>query len=137
LSDGADALNQARAAGQPPGSAIYFAVDYDASHADIDGPVNAYFGGVRAALNGAAGYRVGVYGSGLSCGAMVDRGLATASWLSQSRGFCGTLDYAQAMRYDLIQLQGLRISVDGQLLDIDPDTSNPDRDPGLFRPVAG
>lgn len=136
LSDGADALNQARAVGQPPGSAIYFAVDYDATRADIDGPVGAYFGGVRAALSGAAGYRVGVYGSGLCCGAMIDRGLASVSWLSQSRGFCGTLDYAQNMRYDLIQTQGVRISIDGILLDIDPDASNPDRDPGLFLPLA-
>lgn len=134
--DGADALAQARAAGQPPGTAIYFAVDYDATRADIDGPVGAYFSGLRAALNGAAGYRIGVYGSGLCCAAMVDRGLASLSWLSQSGGFCGTQAYAQAMRYDLIQSLGTRISLDGAALDIDPDASNPqrspDHDPGLF-----
>ncbi|MEH6434386.1 DUF1906 domain-containing protein [Massilia sp. DD77] len=134
--DGAAALAQARAAGQPTGSAIYFAVDYDATRAGIDAPVSAYFSGVRAALNGAAGYRLGVYGSGLCCGAMLDRGLASLSWRSQSGGFCGSRDYAQAMRHDLIQSLGTRLSLDGAALEIDPDASNPQRgpehDPGLF-----
>lgn len=136
LQDASDALRQARALGQPPGSAIYFAVDYDASRAEVDGPIADYFSGVRAALNGAAGYRIGVYGSGLCCGAMVDRGLAALSWLAQSRGYCGSEAYAQAMRYDLIQSLGARISVDGAPLDIDPDASHPERDPGLFMLAA-
>lgn len=132
LLDAAAALEQARAVGQPAGSAIYFAVDYDATRTDIDGPISAYFGGARLVLSGTADYRIGVYGSGLCCGAMTDRALASLSWLSQSRGFCGTQAYAQAMRYDLIQESGARINIDGAALDIDPDASNPQRDPGLF-----
>ena len=134
--DAKRALAQARDCMPQEKSPIYFAVDYDASRAEVDGPIADYFSGVRAALNGAAGYRIGVYGSGLCCGAMVDRGLAALSRLAQSRGYCGSEAYAQAMRYDLIQSLGARISVDGAPLDIDPDASHPERDPGLFMLAA-
>lgn len=41
--DGAAAWNEAHAVGQPPNTAIYFCVDYDAPREDIDGPILAYF----------------------------------------------------------------------------------------------
>jgi len=44
------AYYQARAVGQPNGSAIYFAVDYNAPDRDIVGAVQQYFRGVRTAL---------------------------------------------------------------------------------------
>lgn len=92
LADGAQAYRMARESiGQPFGSAIYFAVDYDPTQADIDGGISNYFTGVHAALyvanDGAPSYRVGVYGSGLCCGALVERDIAVLSWLSQSTGF--------------------------------------------------
>ena len=64
---------------------------------------------------------------------MLDRGLATLSWLSQARGFAGTQGYAHAMRYDLLQWMAARITLDGALIDIAPDIGNPGRDPGLFQ----
>lgn len=60
--DGAEALQLARAAGQPPGSAIYFA------------------------LGGAAGYRVGGHGSHAWCLSLVDRGLGAELRLSPVLG---------------------------------------------------
>ena len=42
LLDGADALRLARAAGQPPGSAIYFGLGVGATRADIDGVLHHY-----------------------------------------------------------------------------------------------
>ena len=67
-SDAVNAYRQARALGQPSGSAIYFAVDYDAPARDMAGAVQQYFRGVHAGLAAAGGgsqpYRVGVYGSG-------------------------------------------------------------------------
>ena len=42
------AYQQARAVGQPNGSAIYFAVDYNAPERDIFGAVQQYFRGIRA-----------------------------------------------------------------------------------------
>ena len=138
LADGAAAFRMARESiGQPFGSAIYFAVDYDPTQADLDGPVGNYFTGVHAALHaameGRPSYRVGVYGSGLCCGTLVETGAASLSWLSQSTGFAGSRQYAQQMRYDVMQLLPVRIpGGDGIVLDIDPDVTHPERDGGLF-----
>jgi len=138
LADGAQAYRMARESiGQPFGSAIYFAVDYDPTQADIDGGISNYFTGVHAALyvanDGAPSYRVGVYGSGLCCGALVERDIAVLSWLSQSTGFAGSRQYAEQKRYDILQMLPARIvGADGIVLGIDPDTTHPDRDAGLF-----
>ncbi len=56
--DGAAALAQARTIGQPSGTAIYYAVDYDAPARDYD-TVEAY---LRAAAEQMPGYKLGVYG---------------------------------------------------------------------------
>ncbi|WP_185748464.1 DUF1906 domain-containing protein [Herbaspirillum sp. SJZ107] len=138
LADGAAAwLMATQTIGQPFGSAIYFAVDYDPTQADIDGAISNYFTGVHAALyvanEGRPSYRVGVYGSGLCCGALMERGIAACSWLSQSTAFAGSRQYAEQKRYDMIQMLPMRIpGEDGIILDIDPDATHPDRDPGLF-----
>jgi len=138
LADGAQAYRMARESiVQPFGSAIYFAVDYDPTQADIDGGISNYFTGVHAALyvanDGAPSYRVGVYGSGLCCGALAERGIAALSWLSQSTGFAGSRQYAEQKRYDILQTLPARIlGADGTVLSIDPDTTHPDKDAGLF-----
>src|SRR5260370_24330695 len=67
-SDALSAHRQAKAIGQPSGSAIYFAFDFNAQEPDIRGSVDQYFRGVHAGLTAAAGqapeYPVGVHGSG-------------------------------------------------------------------------
>ena len=131
-SDATAVLALARAAQQPEGSSIYFAVDYDPSHAEVDGPVADYFASVASRLGD--GYRIGVYGSGLCCGYLVENKAAACSWLSQSTGFAGSKAFAQAQRYDLIQAMTRTIALDGGTLDIDPDTTNPAGDAGLFQP---
>jgi hypothetical protein len=85
------------------------------------------------AAEGQPSYRVGVYGSGLCCGTLVESGAAGLSWLSQSTAFAGSRQYAEQQRYDIIQLLPARIvGADGIVLDIDPDVTHPDRDGGLF-----
>jgi len=138
LADGTAAFQMARdVVKQPFGSAIYFAVDYDPTQADLDGAISNYFTGVHAALyvaaEGKASYRVGVYGSGLCCANLVEIGAVTLTWLSQSTAFAGSRQYAEQQRYDIIQLLPVRIvGADGIVLDIDPDATHPDRDGGLF-----
>jgi hypothetical protein len=138
LADGAAAFLMAKEViGQPYGSAIYFAVDYDPTQADIDGVISNYFTGVRAALyvgaEGQPSYRVGVYGSGLCCASLIEREIASLSWLSQSTGFAGSRQYAEQRRYDLIQMLPVRIvGEDGVVLSIDPDATHPEREAGLF-----
>lgn len=138
LADGAAAFRMAReVVKQPYGSAIYFAVDYDPTQAELDGPISNYFTGVHAALyvgaEGQPSYRVGVYGSGLCCATLVERASASLSWLSQSTGFTGSKQYADAQRYNLIQTLPARIlGEDGVVLSVDPDATHPEREAGLF-----
>src|ERR1700686_5352587 len=82
--DALAAYRQAKTIGQPSGSAIYFAVDYNAQEPDIMGPVDQYFRGVAAGLTAAGGqapgYRVGVYGSGSVCDYLKRARLAQYAW---------------------------------------------------------
>lgn len=94
--------------GQPDGSAIYFAVDFDASKKEIQDRIRPYFEGVRDSLaaegGGTARYRVGAYGSGLVAQTLRDAGLIEFMWLSMSRGFRGTRDAIDAGEFHLNQL---------------------------------
>lgn len=97
--DGMTAYRQAKAIGQPAGSAIYFAVDYNAPQPDISGPIDRYFRGVHAGLAAAAAgrapeYRVGVYGSGAVCDYMKRVRLAQYAWLSGSTAWSGYGSFA-------------------------------------------
>ena len=99
IDEGTSAYHAALLVGQPAGSAIYFAVDYDAPQAAIAGAIADYFRGIgdgfaAIAGNTAPAYRIGVYGSGASCSAMIGHGLARLSWLAQSTGWSGYGTYS-------------------------------------------
>lgn len=138
LADGACAWRMARESiGQPFGSAIYFAVDYDPTQADIDGAISDYFTGVHAAFyaagDGEPSYRVGAYGSGLCCANLIETGAAAFTWLAQSTAYAGSRQYAEQKLYNLIQTHEARIlGADGEILAIDPDATHPERGAGLF-----
>jgi Rv2525c-like, glycoside hydrolase-like domain len=92
--DALSAFRQAKAIGQPPGSAIYFAVDFNARPEQITGPIDRYFRGIAVGLAAADGgrappYRVGVYGSGAVCAYLKGAGLAQYAWLSNSTAWAG------------------------------------------------
>jgi hypothetical protein len=90
--DAVAAARQAKGVGQPAGSAIYFAVDFDATTADMY-PIDQYFRGITAGLAASSGgtpeYKVGVYGSGAVCDAVKRARLAQYAWLSNSTGWAG------------------------------------------------
>ena len=120
--------------GQPPGSAIYFSVDFDATPGEIAGSVVPFFEGVRRAFDeqsgGVAQYRVGAYGSGLVCGTLTALGLITVTWLAMSRGFAGTKAALQAGEFHLAQRAPEATLCD---LDVDFNEVNPARpDFGAF-----
>jgi hypothetical protein len=97
--DGTRAAQQAGLVAAPPGTILYFAVDYDASGGDIAGVITQYFNGVAdalksfAAANGVA-YPAGVYGSGATCSTITAAGLAACGWLAQSHGWAGHDTYS-------------------------------------------
>lgn len=67
---------------------LFFAVDFDASEDDLNGPVGDYFKAIHAGMT-ANGRLVGVYGSGLSCATLIGLGLAHYTWLAMSTGWSG------------------------------------------------
>ncbi len=118
--------------GQPGGSAIYFAVDYDPALHTVQTIITDYFKGVNEGLASANGgspkYAIGVYGSGLTCRLLLAEGLATLTWLTQSTGFTESKDFAKKKLYNLIQF----LDTDVCGINVDPDETNPGKPSGLF-----
>lgn len=100
FADGAAALAQAHACGQPLGTPIYFAVDFDAAPQQLD-EIGAYFAAVKTALGGQ--YLVGVYGSGLVCQMLLNGGEATRTWLGGAMGWRGSRDFLAGNRWQIRQ----------------------------------
>jgi hypothetical protein len=93
--DAIAAYRQAKAVGQPAGSAIYFAIDFNAEDlASIEQYFQGVAAGFGAASGGSAEYKIGVYGSGAVCDAVKGAGLAQYSWLSNSTAWDGSSGYA-------------------------------------------
>lgn len=96
--DGKSAYAYAQDIKQPSQSAIYFAVDYDATSEDIEGPVKEYFQGVFDGLKDSASskpiYKIGVYGSGACCDYLrKNLNFVEFSWLSESTGWLNSKTY--------------------------------------------
>ncbi len=126
--DALAAHRQAQAIGQPAGSGIYFAVDFNAQEPDVRGPVDQYFRGVHAGLAAAAGqareYRVGVYGSGAVCDYLKRARLAEYAWLSNSTAWSG---------YDSFTDWNIKQSGRSPLLSFDQDSNEARGEYGSFR----
>ena len=117
--------------GQPGQTPIYFAVDFDASNADINAIIQ-YFKGIQDAYNTISQnnpvYSIGVYGSGLVCSKVLDSNIATFAWLSQSSGWQGSGTFNN---FNI--KQGLDINECPELggVNVDPDES-PNDNEGSF-----
>lgn len=93
-SDAKEAIQGASSIGQPSGTPIYFAVDYDASASDINGKIEDYITAIIAEFNRQnSPYKVGLYGSG----AVLEhfRGRIIYTMLTCSRGWRGTTAYSR------------------------------------------
>lgn len=71
------AVAQAKAIGYPSGASIYFAVDFDATPAQITSGVLPYFRGIRSTIGP---YSLGAYGSRRVLAALFDAGLIDYGW---------------------------------------------------------
>lgn len=117
--------------GAPPNACIYFAVDTDVSSSFLNNNVIPYFQEVKDAVSGQ--FRIGVYGCGLVCDAVLTRGLADLTWLSNAMGWAGSRAFRDNGKWNL--LQHLPMTIAG--LDTDPNDINPARpDIGDFVPFA-
>lgn len=101
------AFQLARNINQPFGSAIYFAVDFDASAADINNNIIPHFKGIHDGLseasNNGQSYKVGIYGSGL----VINTVKESYRWLSESMGWSGSKDALNNGEYELYQGPGM------------------------------
>jgi hypothetical protein len=86
---------------QPRGSTIYFGVD--GPWKELYG-ITGYFKEVYARL-ARTGYRVGVYGSGLVCNALLTTGLAETCWLAAPTAWPEYHAYYQTGKWGLAQLR--------------------------------
>lgn len=114
--------------GQPEGSGIYFAVDFDATDQEIKRFVAPYFQGVHRAFEEVSGgqpiYRVGLYGSGATSSTLSKKKLCSLIWLAMSRGFRGTREAINNGNYHLEQ-RAPAATLCG--LDVDYDFVNPQK----------
>lgn len=131
--DGASAVRQAIAVGQPKGSGIAFAVDFDPSLDEITKYILPYFAAVRIAC-GAAGFLVGAYACGRVLLALYNVGVIDYDWLAGAMGWTGTRGYVTPFpgRTKPAITQGLQMTEEGE--DIDPDTVYDERP--LFQVTA-
>ncbi|MFK7834786.1 MAG: glycoside hydrolase domain-containing protein [Sulfitobacter sp.] len=110
--DAEAALAQARALGQPQGTAIYFGVDFRLDPADTTTQSNLirYFQALNTHIR-PANYRIGAYGSGLTLEILQSqttasgRGLIDYAWIMASRSFPGSSRFHRSMRWNLFQNQ--------------------------------
>ncbi len=116
--DGTGAVSAAQSIGQPAGTPIYFAVDYDAAESDLT-QIGEYFIALHSIVRN-ANYFVGVYSSGLVCQYLSNIGYVSQTWLSQSKGFAGYSTWLPNANI----VQGIETTFDG--LDVDLDSSNND-----------
>ena len=101
--------------GQPKGSAIYFGVDFEPSAAQAAN-VDTYAANFSKVAR-AAGFKVGVYGSGDTLRRLKAAGLVDYTWVSQSTGFAGTKAYTASKAWAL--LQGMPKDCGGLNVDFD------------------
>ena len=99
--DAARSLELADRIGQPDGSAIYFAVDWDYFHNSHLDSIQAYFAAAKKKLDGK--FRLGVYGSGTVSARLRDAGLVDYIWLPAATGWSGTKDMLKTDAWAIYQ----------------------------------
>ena len=89
--------------GQPFGSAIYTAVDYDAHKESELSQILKYFEGFKAGIEGDKGYKVGGYGGGKLLFRLLAEELVSYTWLSLSKGWAGYKEFLESNLWNLSQ----------------------------------
>ena len=130
--DASDADTAAAGYGFAPGTVIYFAVDYDATGAQIEANIIPYFDGVVAGL-AAKGKRYvhGVYGARNVCSQVSARTSARWSFVAgMSTGYSGNAGFPLPGNWAFNQVKTLTIGTGAGAIEIDKDIYRPGSDPG-------
>lgn len=118
--DAENAIDAAETIGQPSGTPIYFAVDYDAPDNDISSSIRDYLQAIKAVfIDQNYPYELGLYG----CGAALDyfENTYTYTWLAGASAWNGSSTYTG---WALKQSPSTTIGSGSGSILIDPDESN-------------
>ena len=92
---------------QPLSSAIYFAMDFDATEHQLTTNVlpfmRAVAEGLRHGHSTGIPYSVGVYGSGRTCERVLSERLADFAWLANATGWAGYKAFRQSGKWHILQ----------------------------------
>lgn len=133
-SDAQAAVAQALAVGQPQGTGIAFAVDFDPSPEQITENILPYFIAADEVVR-AAGFQIGAYGCGAVLLALHEATAIDYDWLAGALGWSGSREYVSPFDPDGKPAisQGLETLAEG--LNIDPDVVYHEA-AGLFQVVV-
>ena len=125
---------RAASRGQPDGSCVYFAVDYDAGQSALLHRIIPYFRAINEAFGGAGPkLKIGAYASGYVCSTLKRLELIDYCWVTCSLGFNGSRAAVEGGDYDLWQQH-----CDSKLIGRDADFNLARvADWGQYRPFAG
>ncbi|WP_449062023.1 glycoside hydrolase domain-containing protein [Planomonospora algeriensis] len=131
--DAVDAHTAAVEYGFDSGTVIYFAVDYDATQAEIESNIIPYFRGVVSGLvSKGKRYVHGVYGSRNVCAQVTKTTMARWSFVSgMSVAFSGNMGYPLPENWSFNQIQTLAVGSGDGRINIDKNIHAPDKDPGV------
>jgi hypothetical protein len=129
--DAEAAIQLAKDLGQPGGTPIYYAIDYDPYPGSgctlpaerIWPSIDAYFDQVNEVLGGTQ-WQVGVYGAGITCRRLKESGKARYFWLSSSLGHFGQPAFFNSGDWHLFQ-NVIEIKRSFAKNTIDTDVANP------------
>jgi peptidoglycan hydrolase-like protein with peptidoglycan-binding domain len=106
----------------PYHTVIYFAVDFDATDAQITSKVLPYFSSIKSAFTQYGKYRIGVYGSRNVCHHVVNAGYATHCFVGDmSTGFSGNLGFSIPTSWSFDQFTTVTIGSGSGSIQIDKD----------------
>jgi LysM repeat protein len=110
ISDGKEASTYASSIGQANGSAIYFAVDYDAQPSDMNAILD-YFLGIRQGLD--QSYKVGVYGSYAVLDMIYSHQAADFYWQTTTWSRGNVANFINILQYGFNQtIAGIQVDYD-------------------------
>ncbi|GAA4242275.1 hypothetical protein GCM10022254_74700 [Actinomadura meridiana] len=135
FTDASQAHDAAEKYGFNAGTTIYFAVDYDATDADITNKIIGYFDGVVAGLaNRGKKYLHGVYGSRNVCARVSRETFARWSFVSgMSTGYSGNMGFPLPTNWSFNQIQTTSVGSGSGHINIDKDACKTGTDPATDR----
>lgn len=121
--DGYNAIMTATELLIPPGTTIYFAVDYDALEDEVKTSITEYFQGInQAKADVGSTYNIGIYSARNTCSIICNQELATSSFVSDmSSGYSGNLGFTMPENWAYDQYYELKnyVADDNSVFDLD------------------